>query len=97
MILRALPDPEIQAFGKTKGERNSNLTEVTNSKEKALSCELMPSNQADVSAALRVFGDVTGQVILGDKGYDSDTLRETIFDSGGGLNIPGRKNRKQTP
>lgn len=87
-------DPEKQALGKTKGGRNSKLTAVTNGKGKALSFDLMPGNKADITAALRALGDVTDQVVLGDKGYDCDALRESIFDGGGGPNIPGRKNRK---
>lgn len=87
-------DPEVEGFGKTKGGRNSKLSAVTNGKGKALNFDLMAGNKADITAAIRVLGDVKGQVVLGDKGYDSDELREAIFDGGGGPNIPGRKNRK---
>ncbi|MGC6463993.1 MAG: transposase, partial [Akkermansiaceae bacterium] len=52
-------------------------------------------NRADVTAAVRVLEDVTGQVVLADKGYDSDDLRDHIFARGGGANIPGKKNRKR--
>lgn len=87
--------PEEQGFGKTKGGRNSKLSAVSNGRGKALSFDLMPGNQGDITAAMRVLGDVSGQVVLADKGYDSDELRDQIFDQGGGPNIPGRKNRKQ--
>ncbi|MGC6465512.1 MAG: IS5 family transposase [Akkermansiaceae bacterium] len=86
--------PENQGFGKTKGGRNSKLSAVTNGKGKALAFDLMPGNQADITAALRVLGNVTGQVVLGDKGYDCNALRSAIFYGGGGPNIPGRQNRK---
>jgi len=87
--------PEAQGFGKTKGGRNSKLSAVSNGRGKALSFDLMPGNQADITAARRVLGKVSGQVILADKGYDSDELRNEIFAQGGGANIPGRKNRKR--
>lgn len=87
--------PEEQGFGKTKGGRNSKLSAVSNGQGKALSLDLMPGNCADIVAAIRVLGDVSGQVVLADKGYDSDELRAHIFEHGGGSNIPGRKNRKR--
>ena len=87
-------DPEAEGFGKTKGGRNSKLSAVTNGAGKALNFDLMAGNSADITAAIRVLGDVTNQVVLGDKGYDSDTLRQVIFDGGGAPNIPGRNNRK---
>ena len=86
--------PEKQGFGKTKGGRNSKLSAVSNGQGKALSFDLMPGNQADITAAVRVLGDVLGQVVLADRGYDSDDLRNHILAQGGGPNIPGRKNRK---
>jgi len=88
-------NPEEQCFGKTKGGRNSKLSAVTNARGKALNFDLMPGNQADITAAIRVLEDVNGKVVLGDKGYDSDELRKEIFDSGGAANIPGRENRKR--
>ena len=87
-------DPEAEGFGKTKGGRNSKLSAVTNGAGKALNFDLMAGNKADITAAIRVLGDVSNQVVLGDKGYDSDELRQVIFDGGGAPNIPGRKNRK---
>lgn len=87
--------PEVQGFGKTKGGRNSKLSAVSNGRGKALSFDLMPGHQADITAAMRVLGKVSGQVILADKGYDSDELRNEIFEQGGGTNIAGRKNRKR--
>ena len=87
--------PEEQGFGKTKGGRNSKLSAVTNGRGKALNFDLMEGNRADVTAAIRVLEDVSGQVVLADKGYDSDQLRDYIFAQGGGANIPGKKNRKR--
>jgi len=87
--------PELQGFGKTKGGRNSKLTAVSNGRGKALNLDLMAGNLADITAAIRTLENVSGQVVLADKGYDSDQLRDHIFEQGGGANIPGRKNRKQ--
>ena len=85
---------ELQGFSKTKGGRNSKLSAVSNGSGKALGFDLMPGNHADITAAIRILGDVSGQVVLADKGYDRDGLRDQIFANGGGANIPGRKNRK---
>ncbi|MGC6464671.1 MAG: transposase [Akkermansiaceae bacterium] len=68
---------------------------MTNGRGKALNFDLMEGNRADVTAAVRILEDVTGQVVLADKEYDSDDLRDDIFARGGGANIPGKKNRKR--
>ena len=87
--------PEEQGFGKTKGGRNSKLTAVTNAKGKALNFDLMPGNRADITAALEALGEVKDQVVLADRGYDSDELRRQIYKLGGVAIIPPRKNRKR--
>jgi len=88
---------EQQGFGKTKGGRNSKLSAVTNGNGKLVNLKLVPGNEVDIKSAVEVLGEVAGFVVLGDKGYDSDTIREHILNKGGIANIPGRKNRKTNP
>lgn len=86
---------EEQGFGKTKGGRNSKLNAVTNGSRKRVGLKLVPGNESDMKSACEVLGTVEGFVILADKGYDSDAIRNHINDSGGIANIPPRKGRKQ--
>ncbi|MDQ8192714.1 IS5 family transposase [Roseibacillus persicicus] len=85
--------PEQQGFGKTKGGRNSKLSAVTNSQGKLLNLKLVPGNQADIKSAVEVLGNVRNKIVIGDKGYDSDELRNHIFVNGGTVAIPPKKSR----
>lgn len=50
----------------------------------------------DIKAAADLLRDVgEGQVLLADRAYDADWLREMIFEQGGWANIPPRSNRKE--
>ena len=84
-------------MGKTKGGRNSKLSAVTNGRGRLVSLKLVPGNESDMKSAIEVLGDVTGLVILADRGYDSDAIRGHITAMGGIPNIPGRSNRKTQP
>lgn len=86
-----------QSFGATKGGRNSKLHAVTNSKGLALKVIIRPGNEAEIKTASEVLGDVSDKIVLADKGYDSDALREDVWNQGGFANIRGRKNRIKEP
>ena len=58
---------------------------------------LRPGNEHESKSAREVLGDITGVVVLGDRGYDDDTLREHIKSGGGVAIIPGKSNRKVQP
>lgn len=55
---------------------------------------MTPGQQADVSQAQTLIEDVPIQVVIGDKGYDSDALVNGIAQRGGEAVIPPRSNRK---
>ncbi len=57
---------------------------------------LTPGNVSDVKAApalLEQAGPM--RYLLGDKGYDADSLRRSLRDAGTTPVIPGRRNRKR--
>ena len=57
---------------------------------------LTPGNIHDVTAAPELLAQLSGaRFVLGDKGYDSDTLRATIRQQGARPIIPGKANRKR--
>jgi transposase len=87
--------PEQRGLGKTKGGRNSKLNACVNLKGKALFILLRPGNEHEILTARETLGDVTGRVVLADRGYDSDKLREQIKQDGGVAIIPGKTSRKE--
>lgn len=58
-----------------------------------VSVVLTPGQAADVTQAEALLRDVPAQVVIGDKGYDSDALVQTIEAAGAEAVIPPRKNR----
>jgi transposase len=54
---------------------------------------LRPGNEHDLLTARDTLGDVAERVVLADRGYDSDQLREEIRVAGGVAIIPGKSNR----
>jgi len=68
---------------------------MTNSDGKLLDMILRPGNEAEIKSAVELLGDLSDCVVLADKGYDSDELRNHVKKLGGVALIPGRKNRKK--
>ena len=86
-------DDENQCFGKTKGGRNTKIHALTNGKGQALNFILTPVNKHEVTVAIDLLEYGEDRIVLGDKGYDSDQLREEISAAGGIAQIPGKSNR----
>lgn len=84
-----------QAFGKTKGGRNTKLHAMTNKKGKMLGFLLRPGNEHEMKSVKELIGDANGSLVLGDTGYDSDELRNWVTDSGGWACIPPKENAKR--
>jgi transposase len=55
---------------------------------------LSPGQAADVRQAEELMRGVPAEVVIGDKGYDSDALVEAIEARGAEAVIPPKKNRK---
>lgn len=86
-----------QCFGKTKGGRNTKIHALTNAKGQALNLVLTEGNRHDVTVAIELLSYAKDRVVLADKGYDSDALRDEIEEAEGIALIPGKSNRKQKP
>lgn len=58
---------------------------------------LTPGNVSDIKAAPALL-ERAGRMryLLGDKGYDADSLRRSLREAGAVPVIPGRRNRKRT-
>lgn len=56
---------------------------------------ITPGNTHDIQAATELLADIRpGQMVLGDKAYDANWLRDYVSDRGGWANIPPKSLRK---
>ena len=82
-------------IGRTKGGRNTKLHAVCDEKGRPLVLLLTPGNVHDCKVAKRCIEALPASAALvGDKGYDSQDLREWLAERGTQAVIPPRKNRK---
>ena len=56
---------------------------------------ITPGNTHDIQAAAELLTDIRkGQMVLGDKAYDANWLRDYVSDRGGWANVPPKSLRK---
>ena len=83
-----------QAMGRTKGGLNTKIHAVVNARSQAIVIALSSGNEADISLAEELTECLPeDSTLIGDKGYDSSTLRQTAAAKGVQTCIPGRTNR----
>jgi len=86
-----------QAMGRTKGGLNTKIHALVNARSEALVIALSGGNQADISLAEELTECLPeNSTLIGDKAYDSSTLRQTAATKGITTCIPGRSNRTTT-
>ena len=87
----------LQAMGRTKGGLNTKIHALVNARSQALVIALSGGNQADISLADELTECLPeGATLIGDKAYDSSTLRQTAATKGIKTCIPARTNRTTT-
>jgi transposase len=68
---------------------------VTDENGLPLRLAITPGQAHDITAAAELLEDIgQGQMLLADKAYDADWLREMVAERGAWANIPPRSNRK---
>jgi len=86
-----------QAMGRTKGGLNTKIHAVVNARSQAVVVALSGGNQADISLAEELTECLPEHsTLIGDKAYDSSTLRQAAATKGINTCIPGRSNRTMT-
>ena len=86
-----------QAMGRTKGGLNTKIHAVVNARSQAVVIALSAGNQADISLAEELTECLPeGSTLIGDKAYDSSSLRQTAATKGINTCIPARSNRTTT-
>lgn len=85
-----------QKLGKTKGGRNTKLSMAVNLVGLPVSFKLVCGNEHDsLSAVKTLTGLIDRNLVLADKGYDSNAFREHIREAGGVPVIPPKANRTE--
>lgn len=84
---------ENQAMGRTKGGLNTKIHAIVDNKANPVALILTGGNVSDVGIAPGIIEELEGVVIVADKAYDSDPLREQILSRGNRTCIPPRSNR----
>ena len=86
-----------QAMGRTKGGLNTKIHVVVNARSQAIIVALSSGNEADICLAGKLTECLPeNSTLIGDKAYDSSTLRQTAAAKGVKTCIPGRANRTTT-
>jgi transposase len=86
-----------QAMGRTKGGLNTKIHALVNVRSQAIVVALSGGNQADISLAEELIECLPeGSTLIGDKAYDSSTLRQTAATKGIKTCIPARSSRTTT-
>lgn len=89
---------EHQAMGKTRGGRNTKIMCLSDGHGRALAIHLVEGQAYEGHHVVPLLaGQGKGLTIVGDKAYDSDTLRRKLKELGHKSCFPGTKNRRQQP
>ncbi|MBR1138934.1 MAG: IS5 family transposase [Bradyrhizobium sp.] len=84
-----------QAIGISRGGRNSKLHALTDGEGRPLRFLLTGGQVADCRAVDVLLNDLAaGTIVLGDKAYDSNAIRDLIERQGAVPNIPSKANRR---
>ena len=105
-VIRAAPAPpgpkksdgtggqDEQALGRSRGGFGTKVHVAVNGLGLPVKLVLTPGQAADVTQAETLIRDVPFEVVIADRGYDSQAVVEAVETGGGEAVIPSRKNRK---
>lgn len=82
-----------QGMGRTKGGLNTKIHAVVDTVGRPAALMVGAGNEADVSRAQEILAEVECGQLVGDKGYDSDELRQWLRNRSIQPCIPPRSNR----
>ena len=83
-----------QALGRSRGGFGTKVHVAVNGLGLPVKLVLTPGQAADVTQAETLIRDVPFEVVIADRGYDSQAVVEAVETGGGEAVIPSRKNRK---
>jgi transposase len=84
-----------QALGRSRGGFSTKIHLRTNAEGLALAVQLTPGEAHDSTAYADLMADhgTNPEVLLADRGYDSDAIRDDVRSRGGTPEIPTKQNR----
>jgi transposase len=83
-------------MGRSRGGLTTKIHAVTDARGLPIRLAITPGQDHDATAAADLLIELEdGQIVLGDKAYDADWIRQPIEDQGAAPNIPDRSNRRQ--
>lgn len=82
-----------QAMGRTKGGLNTKIHAVVDEAGQPVQMLLSAGHEADISYAESMMEEIPAQMLVADKGYDSDAFRQWLAERGIKVCIPPRSNR----
>lgn len=84
-----------QSMGRSRGGLTSKIHAVVDSNGLPVRLALSPGEAHDVRLAGKLLSRLkSGSMLLADRGYDADWIRELAMKKGAWANIPPRRNRK---
>ena len=83
-------------MGRSRGGMSTKIHALVDAAGLPVRIALTPGQASDVHGADMLLNHLAaGSVLLGDKGYDADWIREKIEAQGAAPNIPDKSNRKK--
>ena len=82
-------------MGRSRGGLSTKVHALTDAAGLPIKFILTPGQSHDTIGAAELLTDLPkGTVLLGDKAYDADWIRESLKSQGASANIPNKSNRK---
>jgi len=83
-----------QAIGRTKGGLNTKLCALVEGHGRLMGAVVAPGQIYEVEAAAPLLDALKNVLLVGDKGFDADALREKLLEQGCLASIPPRSGRR---
>ena len=82
-------------MGRSRGGLTTKIHAVVDKQGRPIKLKLTAGQDADITSAPEMIADLPeGALLLADKGYDSNALREMVANRNAWANIPPKSNRK---
>lgn len=84
-----------RCLGRSRGGLTTKIHALTDNDGLPVKLVITPGQTRDIQAAAELLKGIRkGQMLLADRAYDADWVREMVFEKGGWANIPPKTNRK---
>jgi transposase len=84
-----------QAMGKTRGGRNTKIMALTDVRGLPVKLSLIEGQAYEGNHVIELLDDPRGLMVVGDKGFDSDKLRQQLEELGARHCFPSKSNRRK--